>query len=152
MMSDQKLPKFLILHQNTSYEYRGNLTWDALLDQLYRKEFIRIAEEGDAKKDMEGLTMKNWNHFYKYRIKRRFDMEYARMENEGTMAKLKDSLGLHLGQLKYGIMLIAKTYGVRRLVAEENIWTFCVWCMVTPFAALMIAICYEGHYLKKMKA
>ena len=32
MMRDQQLPKFLILHNTTSYEYRGNLTWEFLLD------------------------------------------------------------------------------------------------------------------------
>lgn len=79
MLQDQQLPKFLILHQNISYEYRGNLTWSFLMNQLHTKEFIQIAEAGETKKDKEGLTMKNWNHFYRYKIKQRSDYEYRQL-------------------------------------------------------------------------
>ena len=95
--------------------------------------------------------MKNWNHFYKYSIKRRYDFENKRFEDEPTHVKLKHSLGNHLGQLKFGIMLIAKTYGVRRIVSEEHIWDFCIFCMVAPFVLLILGMIYEGHYLKQQK-
>ena len=49
-------------------------------------------------------------------------------------------------------MLIAKTYGVRRIVSEENIWPFCVGCMVVPFLLLIGTIIFEGYYLRKKKA
>jgi hypothetical protein len=115
---------------------------------VYNNQHIEIADEGEKKKDLEGLTMKNWNHFYKYAIKRRYDYEYSKLEEEPTIVKLKHSLGQHLGQLKFGIMLIAKTYGVRRIVSEEHIWDFCIFCMVTPFVLLILGMVYEGHYLK----
>ena len=50
-----------------------------------------------------------------------------------------------------GIMLIAKTYGVRRLVAEENIWAFCLFCLIGPFVLLILGIMYEGYYLKQQR-
>lgn len=41
--------------------------------------------------------MKNWNHFYKYKIKPRFDKQHNKMKGETTMEKLKHALGEHLG-------------------------------------------------------
>lgn len=95
--------------------------------------------------------MKNWNHFFKYKIKRRFDLEYEHLEEEGMYEKLRYSLGNHLGQLKFGIILIAKTYGARRLVSDDKIWDLCIFCMVAPFTLLILGIMYEGHYLKQQK-
>lgn len=72
-------------------------------------------------------------------------------QEKEKMQRLKESLGNHLGQMKMGIMLFAKTFGARRIVSEEYIWPFCLLCLLGPFVLLMLSIMYEGYYLKQLK-
>ena len=65
----QKMPKFLILHHNVSYEFRGNLTLEFIEDHIHQLEFIDKAAHETDKKDKEGLTLKNYAKFATYKIK-----------------------------------------------------------------------------------
>ena len=47
LKNDQKLPRFIILSNQTSYEYRGNLTYNYLKNQVISKEFELLADEGE---------------------------------------------------------------------------------------------------------
>ena len=45
LLNVQKMPKFLILHNDTAYEFRGTLQFSDIEKQIKTREFIEIAAE-----------------------------------------------------------------------------------------------------------
>ena len=137
----QKMPKFLILHQNTSYEFRGNLTLEYIGNHISSRRFINHSEILDQRKDEEGLTMKNYNKFTKYKIRPK---HYNPHKNLTSLESLKLSVKSHMSMLKQGIQLIAKTYGIRRFVKdEEQIFTVAMGILCLPFVVMVFVMMYD---------
>ena len=53
---------FMILHGKKAYDFsRGNLTIDYIENHILNEDFITQAAAKTAKKDQEGLTLRNYN-------------------------------------------------------------------------------------------
>jgi len=56
----------------------------------------------------------------------------------------------HCQKFKNGVVLIAKTYGIRRLVSDESkIWPTCVFIMCSPFFILIAVMIFETKCQRK---
>ena len=79
----------------------------------------------------------------KYMIQRRHPLD------EGMRINLKKSVTKHIAEILFGIELIAKTYGIRKITgSEEQVLPMACGILVMPFLMLIIALCYDR---KKMQ-
>lgn len=108
-------------------------------------QFILNSNQEEAQRDLDGITMKNFNVHSKYRLKPRHTvLNGTTMENLGTV------LSEHASVLRNGIELVAKTYGIRNVVQNDGqIFTAALMFLSIPFMILIIALCVEGKYSKK---
>ena len=100
------------------------------------------------KKDLEGITLKNFMKHAKYQIQTRHPVD------EGFEKNLKRSLKKHFSEILFGVDLIAKTYGIRNLVGnEEYILPMACFIMSIPLFMLILAFCYDSRNMRiKAKA
>jgi len=75
------MPKFLVLHNSTSYSYVGNLTFEEIESQILSKEFIQIAKDADIKKDLDGITLDNFLKHPSQQIRTRYPIDYGFKKN-----------------------------------------------------------------------
>ena len=81
LKSDQQLPRFLVLHGNISYEFRGNLTYKNVEHSLTTLEFVDSALKEQEHRKAEGLTFKNFNTHIMYPIMPRYMLDFGVKEN-----------------------------------------------------------------------
>lgn len=101
-------------------------------------DFIQIARDADIKKDLEGITLENFMKHPSQPIRTRYPIDLGFKKN------LERVLKKNTAQVLYGITLLAKTYGIRRIVKkEENILPVAFLIMSTPFIIFVVAITYD---------
>ena len=110
---EQKLPRFLVLHGNTTYEFQGNLTFKFVEDHLKNLDFIEIAKAERAAIDAEGIYFSMTDRFVMSEIKTRYPKDLGWREN------LRIAVTSHYLTLKRGIILIMTTWGARRFLEED---------------------------------
>ena len=140
-MKFRKFPIFMILNGRKAYDFsRGNLTIDYIENHIIGEDYVKQAAAKTAKKDQEGLTLRNYNQFAVYSIKSLYGMR------NGTFHEnLNEALTDHFGRLQDGLTLIAKTYGIRRIIPNDDwILTATIFIACSPML-LLFAVMYWEH-------
>lgn len=91
--------------------------------------------------DDQGLTF--------YNMQRQPIFNIARLYHSGgtSMDALKFSVAQHSQKLKRTTELLAKTFGIRRIVSnDDHIWPVCVGLFVFPIALLFVVMIFEQMY------
>lgn len=146
-MNVKKMPKFLVLHNSTSYGYVGNLTFESLEEIIISKKFIEIAREAEIQKDLEGITLDNFAYHPSQPIQRRWPLD------EGWKINGVKALTKNYNQMIFGIKLLAKTYGIRRIVpSDEYIGVVTMFIFMSPFLAFIGSILWTLRQKKLRKA
>ena len=131
-----------------SYEFIGNgsLNFEYVEQHILNKEYIRIANEYHMKKREEGITKDNFGRHIKFPIR----SLYGQRRNGTAWENLRDSLIDNSKEFKQFMILIAKTYGVKKIAGnnEEDIFRVAAYIMSTPFLMFIIAIIYDGYNLR----
>ena len=149
LVRNRKFPILIILSEDKAYDFsKGNFTTEYLTTHIMEKNFISEAEEKAQKKDEEGLTFKNYNKHSVYKIK-----ALVSTKKGGKWTILVYTVKEHTKKFKSGVELIAKTYGIRRIIKDDaNIWPACVLMACCPFMLLMVVMLYEARIMKANKA
>ena len=148
VIQHQKFPKFVIISGNKSYEFKkGNLTFDYIEKLILTEKYKENAVAFEKNKDMEGITRDNYNQYSIYNIKA------LEKNRNGTFSEnLHESLSDHLGKLRIGIELVAKTYGIRRIVSNDGqIFQAAMLILFSPFLLLFVVVIYEKKYILNKK-
>ena len=142
---------FVILNGEKTYDFsKGNLTVEYIKDHVATEAFKTRAQETLDKKNDEGLTIENVQTHPVYKILPA--KLKKRKQFEGKMDQLTHQITLHSLQFKGNVILLAKTFGIKRFITDnDKIWNACCLMAITPLVILIAVMFIEVQMTKRKK-
>ena len=135
---------FVILNGDKSYDFfKGNLTVDYLQKIIDDKTYVSQAVNRLNEFEEEGLTFYNMQRQPIFNIAKLYHSGGSHFEN------LKFSVNQHHKKLRRTTELLAKSFGIRKYVSnDEHIWGVCLSMFAFPIVLLFIVMFIEQRYYK----